>query len=83
MDGLWHRDRRIADRRAAGLRPEGQRVRRIGGLGKRGGRRVEGQRQGKQAEAYELHAPVYGWCTEGFDTADLQGAKALLEELEG
>jgi predicted ATPase len=41
------------------------------------------QRQGKRAEAYELLAPVYGWFTEGFDTADLQEAKALLGELEG
>ncbi len=30
---------------------------------------------------YDLLAPVYGWFTEGFDTADLQEAKALLEEL--
>jgi class 3 adenylate cyclase/predicted ATPase len=37
--------------------------------------------QGKRAEAHELLAPVYGWFTEGFDTADLQEAKALLEEL--
>ena len=41
------------------------------------------QSQGKRAEAYELLAPVYGWFTEGFDTADLQEAKALLEELAG
>jgi len=41
------------------------------------------QQQGKQAEAYELLAPIYGWFTEGFDTADLQEAKALLAELEG
>ena len=41
------------------------------------------QQQGKQAEARELLAPVYGWFTEGFDTADLQEAKVLLEELEG
>src|SRR5262249_27269720 len=41
------------------------------------------QRQGKRAEAHELLAPVYGWFTEGFDTADLQDAKVLLEELEG
>jgi predicted ATPase len=41
------------------------------------------QRQGKCAEARELLAPIYGWFTEGFDTADLQEAKALLEELEG
>jgi predicted ATPase len=39
------------------------------------------QRQAKRAEARELLAPVYGWFTEGFDTADLQEAKALLEEL--
>jgi tetratricopeptide (TPR) repeat protein len=40
------------------------------------------QQEGKRAEAYALLAPVYGWFTEGFDTADLQEAKALLEELE-
>ena len=39
------------------------------------------QQQGKRAEAYDLLAPIYGWFTEGFDTADLQGAKALLEKL--
>jgi predicted ATPase len=39
------------------------------------------QRQGKKAEARELLAPVYQWFTEGFDTKDLQEAKALLEEL--
>src|SRR5262249_23540277 len=37
--------------------------------------------QGKQDEARELLAPVYGWFTEGFDTRDLKEAKALLEEL--
>ena len=41
------------------------------------------QQQGKRAEAHELLAPIYGWFTEGFDTADLQEAKALLEELGG
>ncbi len=41
------------------------------------------QQQDKQAEARELLAPIYGWFTEGFDTADLQEAKALLEELAG
>lgn len=35
--------------------------------------------QGKQAEARDLLAPVYGWFTEGFDTADLKDAKAVLE----
>jgi predicted ATPase len=39
------------------------------------------QRQGKRVEAYELLAPVYHWFTEGFDTADLQEAKALLDAL--
>jgi predicted ATPase len=39
------------------------------------------QRQGKHAAAHELLAPIYGWFTEGFDTADLQEAKALLEAL--
>ena len=37
--------------------------------------------QGKRAAARDLLAPVYGWFTEGFDTADLQEAKALLGEL--
>jgi len=41
------------------------------------------QQQGKRAEARALLAPIYGWFTEGFDTADLQEAKTLLEELEG
>ncbi len=41
------------------------------------------QRQGKRAEARDLLAPIYGWFTEGFDTADLQEARALLEELGG
>src|SRR5262249_49648954 len=39
------------------------------------------QRQGKRAEACELLAPVYGWFTEGFDTAALQEAKVLLDTL--
>jgi len=39
------------------------------------------QSQGKRQEAYALLAPVYAWFTEGFDTADLQEAKALLAEL--
>jgi predicted ATPase len=37
--------------------------------------------QGKHAEARALLAPIYGWFTEGFDTADLKEAKALLDEL--
>jgi predicted ATPase len=39
------------------------------------------QSQDKRQEAYDLLAPVYNWFTEGFDTADLQEAKALLDEL--
>jgi predicted ATPase len=39
------------------------------------------QRQGQRAAARELLAPVYGWFTEGFDTADLQEARALLKDL--
>jgi predicted ATPase len=39
------------------------------------------QQQGRRAEARELSAPIYNWFTEGFDTADLQEAKVLLEEL--
>jgi predicted ATPase len=41
------------------------------------------QQQGKRTEAQALLAPIYGWFTEGFDTVDLQEAKALLEELGG
>jgi predicted ATPase len=37
--------------------------------------------QGKRQEAHSMLAPIYGWFTEGFDTADLQEAKALLDEL--
>lgn len=39
------------------------------------------QYQGKRTEAYGLLAPAYDWFSEGFDTADLQDAKALLDEL--
>jgi tetratricopeptide (TPR) repeat protein len=39
------------------------------------------QSQGKREEARNLLSEIYGWFTEGFDTADLQEAKALLEEL--
>jgi predicted ATPase len=39
------------------------------------------QRQGKRVGARQLLAPIYGWCTEGFETADLQEAKALLAAL--
>jgi predicted ATPase len=39
------------------------------------------QQQGKKAEAHSLLAEIYDWFTEGFDTKDLQEAKALLKEL--
>jgi predicted ATPase len=39
------------------------------------------QRQGKQKEAHEMLAAIYNWFTEGFNTKDLQEAKALLDEL--
>ena len=40
-------------------------------------------KQGKEAEARQMLAQIYGWFTEGFDTADLKDAKALLDELNG
>jgi predicted ATPase len=39
------------------------------------------QQQGKKEEARQMLAKIYGWFSEGFDTADLKEAKALLEEL--
>jgi predicted ATPase len=39
------------------------------------------QQQGKKKEAHSMLAEIYGWFTEGFDTRDLQEAKALLGEL--
>jgi predicted ATPase len=41
------------------------------------------QQQGKRSEARQLLTPIYGWFTEGFDTADLQDAQTLLAELGG
>ena len=38
-------------------------------------------RQGRRDAACSMLAEIYGWFTEGFDTADLKDAKALLEEL--
>jgi predicted ATPase len=40
------------------------------------------QQQGKQCEAHAMLSEIYNWFTEGFDTKDLQEAKALLTELE-
>jgi predicted ATPase len=39
------------------------------------------RKQGRIAEARDALAPVYNWFTEGFETADLKDAKALLDEL--
>src|SRR5439155_8101223 len=39
------------------------------------------QQQGRKDEARQMLAEIYGWFTEGFDTADLKDAQALLEEL--
>jgi len=39
------------------------------------------QQQGKKEEARQLLSEIYGWFTEGFDTADLKEAKAFLEDL--
>jgi hypothetical protein len=39
------------------------------------------QQQGKKKEAYQMLSEIYGWFTEGFDTKDLQEAKALLNAL--
>jgi predicted ATPase len=38
-------------------------------------------RQGRRQEAFILLSDIYNWFTEGFDTADVKDAKALLEEL--
>ncbi len=40
-----------------------------------------GKSQGKRQDAHDLLSPVYDWFTEGFDTADLRDAKALLDEI--
>ena len=42
--------------------------------------RLWGER-GRRTEGHDLLAPVYGWFTEGFDTADLKEAQALLDQL--
>ena len=39
------------------------------------------QQQGKRKEAHKLLAEIYDWFTEGFETKDLQEAKALLDDL--
>jgi hypothetical protein len=42
---------------------------------------IQKLRQGKKKRARQMLAKIYGWFTEGFDTQDLQEAKALLEKL--
>ena len=37
--------------------------------------------QGRRSEAHKMLSDIYNWFTEGFDTADLKDAKALLDEL--
>ena len=39
------------------------------------------KQQSKQKEAHQVLSEIYGWFTEGFETKDLQEAKALIEEL--
>ena len=39
------------------------------------------QQQGKRVEAHQMLSEIYNWFTEGFDTKDLQEAKALLDAL--
>ena len=39
------------------------------------------QAEGQPQAGRELIAPIYAWFTDGFDTTDLKGAKALLDEL--
>lgn len=41
------------------------------------------QKQGKREEGRAILADIYGWFTEGFDTADLKDARVLLDELSG
>ncbi len=38
--------------------------------------------QGRRGEAHHLLAPIYGWFTEGFETADLKNTRVLLDQLE-
>jgi predicted ATPase len=40
-------------------------------------------KQGRRDKARAMLAEIYGWFTEGFDTADLKDAKAQLDELNG
>ena len=39
------------------------------------------QQQGRKREAHQMLSEIYTWFTEGFDTRDLQEAKALLDDL--
>ena len=44
--------------------------------------RASARQRGRRDEAHTMLADIYGWFTEGFDTADLTDAKALLDELD-
>jgi hypothetical protein len=48
-----------------------------------GSRRSELAKQGRRDEARAMLTEIYNWFTEGFDTADLKDAKALLDQLNG
>jgi predicted ATPase len=43
--------------------------------------RVSGVTQRRRGEAHDMLAPIYNWFAEGFDTADLKDAKALIDDL--
>jgi predicted ATPase len=74
----------VFQQRAAALPNPARRSRRVRRPSRRGAAPADrglGSAEGKRHEARELLAPIYYWFTEGFDTADLQEAKALLQEL--
>jgi hypothetical protein len=71
----------LAGERSRGLLPLVGREQEVELLRARWAQVQMGQGQGKRTEARQLLAPIYGWFTEGFDTADLQEAKELLAAL--
>ena len=79
--GADRRRRRRGVVASAGDRYRPQPAGEIAGAARRDQSRSAVARPGRRAEAHDLLAPVYGWFTEGFDTADLADAKALLDEL--
>ena len=76
-DRFWLSDEQY--RRLAPLLPSDRRKARPGRLERRCW--VTSGRPKTRSPKHDLLAPIYGWFTEGFDTADLKEAKALLEEL--